>query len=241
MDYSSDRPIDSKEEDAFKRWPFAQRIAHTLATRADPGSLVIGLYGPWGDGKTSTLRLMRRSLAAQPNVVTVEFNPWLFGSDEQLLRGFFATLAASVDSSIRTEKERVGELLDKYGSLLSAALPGLGGAAQNLGKALSTLELGELRKRLEGLLHQAGKRIVVLIDDIDRLNRREIQSIFKLVKLSASFDYTSYVLAFDDQIVAAALGEGYGAGDSSAGRSFLEKIIQVPLHLPHPISLRSAL
>ena len=40
-----------------------------------------------------------------------------------------------------------------------------------------------------------GKRVIVLVDDIDRLDRREIQAIFMLVKLSASFDFTSYVLA----------------------------------------------
>ena len=234
MDYSSDRPITTKEEDAFRRWPFAKRIADTLATRADAGSLVIGLYGPWGDGKTSTLRLMRTSLADHTNVIAIEFNPWFFESDERLLRGFFETLAASIDSSLQTGKETIGKLLKDYGSLLSTALPGLGGVAENVGQALSTVELGELRRRLEGLLRDTGKRIVVLIDDIDRLNRKEIQSIFKLVKLSASFDYTSYVVAFDDQIVAAALGEGYGAGDASAGRSFLEKIVQVPLYQPPP-------
>ncbi len=121
--------------------------------------------------------------------------------------------------------------MDRYSRVV---LPGLGGVAEHVGKALSIVKLDELRKRLEELLRKAGQRIVVLIDDIDRLNRKEIQSIFKLVKLSASFEYTSYVLAFDDQIVAAALGEGYGAGDPAAGRNFLEKIVQAPLHLPPP-------
>src|SRR5262249_16045435 len=54
----------------------------------------------------------------------------------------------------------------------------------------------------------------------------------KLIKLSASFHNTAYVLAFDDEMVAASLGERYGAGDVAAGRNFIEKIIQVPLHLP---------
>jgi predicted KAP-like P-loop ATPase len=85
---------------------------------------------------------------------------------------------------------------------------------------------------LETLLREQGKRIVILIDDIDRLDRREIQAIFRLIKLSASFDYISYVLAFDDKMVAAALGERYGEGNVDAGRAFLEKIVQVPLHLP---------
>jgi len=50
--------------------------------------------------------------------------------------------------------------------------------------------------------------------------------------LSAGFENISYVLAFDDEIVANALGEKYGAGGVGAGRDFLEKIVQAPLHLP---------
>src|SRR5688500_440525 len=56
--YSADQPIRSKEEDRFNRWPFAYRIAETLAARSEPTSLVIGIYAPWGDGKTSTRRMM---------------------------------------------------------------------------------------------------------------------------------------------------------------------------------------
>ncbi len=129
----------------------------------------------------------------------------------------------------------------KYGALLSLASVSVfrgaislkpGDSIRDFGKALSTVELDELKARVEKFLREAGKRIVVLIDDIDRLDREEIQAIFKLVKLSAGFENVSYVLAFDDEVVAAALGQRYGAGDATAGRNFLEKIIQVPLALP---------
>src|SRR5207249_4786477 len=127
-------------------------------------------------------------------------------------------------------------------SLASISIGGVvqirtGEAAKGLGEALSTVELDDLRKRVEAVLGEAGKRVVVLIDDIDRLDRREIQAIFRLVKLSAGFAHTSYVLAFDDEMVAASLGEKYGGGGTESGRAFLEKIVQVPLHLPPPDQL----
>jgi hypothetical protein len=238
--YSSDQPIKSKGQDRFNRWPFAQRIAETFAGRADPSSLVIGIYGPWGDGKSSTLYLMEEALAQHSNVLRVRFNPWHFDSEEQLLRGFFATLGDIFGKTLSTKGEDLGRLLKEYGSVLSVASTNidggvqlrLGDAAKGLGEALSTVTLDDLRTRLESLFREQGKRIVVLIDDIDRLDRWEIQAIFRLIKLSASFDYISYVLAFDDRMVAAALGERYGEGNVEAGRSFLEKIVQVPLNLP---------
>ncbi|SRR6266487_5816801 len=91
--YSSDQPINSKEEDRFNRWPFAQRIAETIALRSDPSSIVLGIYGVWGDGKTSALHLLEEASKSYKDIIIVRFNPWLFPSEEQLLRGFFKTLA----------------------------------------------------------------------------------------------------------------------------------------------------
>jgi len=239
--YSTDQPIRSAANDRFARAAFAVRIAETIATRQEPSSLVLGLSGPWGDGKTSVLYMIEERLRAEANIVVVRFNPWHFASEEQLVRGFFATLASALGKSLETAGEKVGEAVKKYGSLLSIASTSFAGglitlapgkAAQGIGEALSTTTLDELKGRIEKGLSDSGKKVVVLIDDIDRLDRAETHAIFKLVKLSAGFEYTTYLLAFDEEVVAAALGERYGDGGYAAGRAFLEKIIQVPLHLP---------
>lgn len=238
--YIADQPITCKADDRFNRASFAMRIAETIATRIDPSSIVLGLFGPWGDGKTSVLEMMQETLQTYPNTITVRFNPWHFQSSDQLLRGFFATLAEAMGKSLPSMKEKAGDLLQKYGAVLSLASVTVGGivqiapgdTAKGVGEAMSNVGLDELRKRIERMLDEANKRLVILIDDIDRLDRDETHAIFKLVKLSASFRHTSYVLAFDDVVVSAALGERYGAGGISAGRAFLEKIIQVPLNLP---------
>jgi hypothetical protein len=240
MDYLPDRPIEAEQEDKFNRLPFASRIANTIAHRTDSSSLVVGIFGKWGEGKTSVLNLMKSALKHHDDVEVVPFNPWHFTSQEQLLRGFFATLADALDERLKTAGESIGEILKKYGAALSVASVTFGGmvsvnpgaGASQLGANLSTVDLDKLRERVERILRESGKRVVVLIDDIDRLDRQEIQAIFKLVKLSASFSSTVYVLAFDDEMVADALGERYGKGGIEAGRQFLEKIIQVPLHLP---------
>lgn len=228
--YSTDLPIQSSAQDRFSRALFAQRIADTIASRTDTAGLVLGLYGPWGDGKTSVLHMIEEQLKGHPDAVVTRFNPWHFTSEDQLLRGFFGTLASAIGARLTSKKEEIGEALKKYGSLLSVVNGG--DAATGLGEALSTTTLDELKTRVEGFLADGHLRVVVLIDDIDRLDRGETHLIFKLVKLSAGFSRTTYLLAFDDAVVAAALGERYGAGGDAAGRAFLEKIIQVPLHLP---------
>lgn len=234
--FVSDEPISGADQDRFNRAPFASRIAETIARRPDPSSLVVGVFGPWGDGKTSVLKMMEEELQHHDHVVVLHFNPWHFQSEDQLIRGFFATLADGLDRKLNNTREMIGKVLKDYGSLLSIGSVVLGDAAgdaaKGVGEAMSNVGLEELRSRIETFLRESGKRVVVLVDDIDRLDRSETHSMFKLVKLSAGFNHTSYVLAFDDEVVAAALGERYGAGGQQAGRAFLEKIIQVPLHLP---------
>lgn len=223
-----DRPIRTAAEDLFDRASFARRVATVIATRSDDSSLVLGLFGPWGDGKTSTLGMLREALSRE-NVIIIEYNPWFYKSDaESITRAFFRTIGSALQKNAIFSKENFGLTLSTVGR----AVPTVGEALGKLGDKLSESDLEAVKAKVAEVLRRHRKRVVVFVDDIDRLDRKDIQTLFKLVRLVGDFSYTTYVLAFDDEIVAAALGEAYGAGDAGAGARFLEKIIQVPLHLP---------
>jgi KAP family P-loop domain len=235
--YRTDAPISDPRLDVFDREPFARRIADTIGERNDPSSLVVGIYGPWGDGKTTVLNFIRNRLKDYPSIICVSFNPWRMEGEQALLQGFFATLADVLDKELTTDSEKLGDVLKKYGTLLKIAPGGWGDAAVGAGTALSAVSLDELRDRISTMLREADRRVVIIMDDIDRLDRSEIQAIFRLVKLTGDFENTAYVLAFDEQMVAGAIGEKYASSSGQsyeAGMNFLEKIVQVPLHLPPP-------
>jgi hypothetical protein len=229
--YSSDAPIYDPALDQFNRFPFAKRVANVIAKRNDPSSIVIGIYGAWGDGKTSVLNFIERELQTVEHVVCLKFNPWRFGDEDQMLFNFFNDLATAIDRSIETKKERIADFVAKYGKPL-ATFFGKGEVADEIKSFFSSADIEELRKRIEKLLEEEKKRVVILIDDIDRLEKNEIHALFRLVKLTADFKYTAYVLAFDKHVVSSALQERYGDHNIGTGKSFLEKIIQVPLELP---------
>ena len=235
--YRTDAPISDPRLDVFDREPFARRIADTIGERNDPSSIVVGIYGPWGDGKTTVLNFIRGRLKDYPSIICVSFNPWRMEGEQALLHGFFATMAEVLDKELTTSSEKLGDVLKKYGALLKVAPGGWGDAAVGAGTALSAVSLDELRGRISRMLREADKRVVIVMDDIDRLDRSEIQAIFRLVKLTGDFENTAYVLAFDEQMVAGAIGEKYASSSGQsyeAGINFLEKIVQVPLHLPPP-------
>jgi hypothetical protein len=242
-----DAPIGEPSLDLFKRWPFAQRLAQIISSRTDPSSIVIGIYGAWGEGKTTVLNFIEYELKKSEAIICVKFNPWRFTNETVLIMSFFQTLAEVFDRKLSSTKERIGEIINKYAGLvapLSLNLPGIGFSPgqsfAELGKQLSSVDTEKLRLRIQEMLEEEGKRVVVFMDDIDRLDKTEIQAVFKLVKLTADFNYVAYIMAFDDKMVSSALQEQYASASGNAGRYFLEKIIQVPLSLPQAdqISLR---
>lgn len=232
-DYVSDAPIEDARHDRFGRGNWARRVAETIAAQGDPSSLVVGIYGPWGDGKTSALNLIVDELEKSPEVVPVRFNPWRLGDESEMFQGFFATLADALDERVDSNTQRVGQALRDYGGLL-VAVPVVGAALKEgagaAGGRLSETNLNKQRKKIEDLLKKHGKRVVILIDDIDRLDKGEVQAMFRLVKIAADFRHTAYILAFDHRVVASALAERYA--EAGHGANFMDKIIQLPLHLP---------
>lgn len=236
----SDQPT-GMDGDRFSRRGFAVRIADVVTRRDDASSIVVGINAPWGEGKTSVLRMIKERLD-QNGVLILEFNPWRFPDEGALLRHFFLSLALKLGIQIETKAEKFGGWLRGWAPLATITkIVSIDGekVAQGVAGLFPEPGMDELKRRIEKHLEKERKRIVIIMDDLDRLEAKEIRAIFKLVKLTAEFNYTSYVLAFDDARVAAALKEEYG-GDAEAGRSFLEKIVQVPLPLP-PASLGSLL
>lgn len=71
----ADQPIQTSNQDRFGRKQFAQRIAHVVATREDKSGIVVGIYAPWGEGKTSVLNMIKEELAKQDQVLVIPFNP----------------------------------------------------------------------------------------------------------------------------------------------------------------------
>ncbi len=229
--YSSDAPIVDASQDVFNRFPFAERIAKVISNRQDASSIVIGIYGAWGEGKTSVFNFIESELDQEEHVVCIRFNPWRFADENTMLLNFFNDLVRAVERDFETKGEKLGKVVDTYFKPLAQIL-GKGENIEAVSSVLSSADIDEIKSRVEKILEEEKKRVVVLIDDIDRLEKSEIHAVFRMVKLTADFKYTAYILAFDKEMVSASLQERYGTANSQAGRLFLEKIIQVPLQLP---------
>jgi predicted KAP-like P-loop ATPase len=172
LDFSSDRPLTDEGEDRLNRAPFADRIADILLNLPQGSSLTVGLHGPWGDGKTTVLNFMRSRLEASKTTVVVSFNPWRFTDEAAMLAEFFRLLAATVRAKLTTRGEDIAVWIEKIGRFASVVNDRFGTASEVAAKHAEP-GLEEVRRRLFEALGGSNRRLVVLVDDLDRLDRHE--------------------------------------------------------------------
>jgi hypothetical protein len=242
----NDQPIGQDEEDKLNRTPFVDEIVELIDryTEVDEvkdvhNGLVIGLEGEWGSGKTSVLNLLENRFQDKNGRYVVQrLDSWLALDCVTLTVEFFKTLgAAALDT---------GSFLDgaDYVKENAKKIPkGLMNLAKATGLSISTpfvsfkpnwedlLKEKSLRIQKEELkktLSKSKKYIIYMIDDIDRLNSKEIAFVMQLVKNIADFPKVIYILSYDREIVTEALQRI----DGKNGRDFMEKIIQVPIQMP---------
>lgn len=238
-----DTPILDESADALGRGALARLIAAELMSAPVDGGMVVGLMGPWGSGKTSVLNLVENELGEEVDVV--RFNPWWFSGSAELMARFFAELAATLRSSddeeLQGAADRVLAYRDAIAPILKIAFGARGEAVGDIivgagdARDATRPSVREEYDRLRETLSQARRRIVVFVDDIDRLTADEVREVVRLVKLVGELPHVSYVLAFDRHRVEAALD-----GSTGDGRAYLEKIVQVPHDVPFlaPATLR---
>lgn len=236
---SADRPQTDPSQDLFGYAPFAQTLTKALCNYRTSDSLVLGLYGDWGSGKSTILKFICHNLKEVPEderPIVIEFNPWWFSGQENLARAFLGQLQAVLpqkDAAFEKLRELLGDFSEGIGGLLDATgvTGGFGGSA---GTVLQTIikrppkDVPDLKEEMCDILRKARKHIVIMVDDIDRLEAEEIRQLFTVIKALADFPNVIYLLAFDQSVVVKAIEKYSGM----PGQDYLEKIVQVPFVVP---------
>jgi predicted KAP-like P-loop ATPase len=260
--YSADRPNKPPAPDLLGRDAFAARLADDIKTWRGNDSLVIALYGSWGYGKTSLKeRVLFHIRAAVSDYPILDFNPWELSGSGNLSLSLLREIDAILKTGKAGEKsEKPSKWLEKYagrlifaGTAVKSVVPALafqhpvvGGVAGMVGEgftkigrllrlggevekaSVETATINDIKAGLVAAMADLDRAILIVVDDIDRLSQEEIREIFQLVKINADFPHLIYLLLFDRSVVADALN----AVSGNRGKEYLEKIVQVPYHIP---------
>ncbi len=286
--FTPDLPISSSKEDRLGRESFSHNLGEALLSWSEEESLVIGIVGKWGSGKSSVIGLAKEYIKESKksqNLTLIDFNPWVFSGQKKIWGYFFSEISKELeikDESKEGDDKELANKLRLYAALLDfipdenklrktvknfltyLAIAGIFFGFNILSYSstigIILLVIGVLsfisqfskfilarlsnyfslraevnKKTVEGLkneikkhLLKRKKKLLIIIDDIDRLTVEEIRQILKLVKVNSDFPNTIFLLAFDQKVIEKCLKKLPGI----EGPEYLEKIIQVQFDIP---------
>lgn len=220
-----DVPIVNIEDDLFNREEFAKRtIRRILATSTMKGSFTFGIDAPWGEGKTSFMYLMKNHINKDTCIV-IDFNPWLYSKKTDLVSVFFNELSMRLkryDSSLSKNIIDYSKLLTAFNTQETNLLASLIELTHNEPSLL------EKKQLITDALINIQKKVVVFIDDLDRLDADELMEMMKLIRNISDFPYLYYIAAYDRSYLVECLNPIM----KSKGIDFIKKVFQYEYQIP---------
>ena len=166
-------------------------VGKILETDISRESFAVGIAGVWGSGKTTFLNAIREEFKGK--VYLIDFNPWNSDSATQISNDFFKSLNSALTISSFQRRSIV-----QYAKLLSQ-LNTFGTQAKLVSSLFEVPEtsIEEAKERVAGVIGSMPLPVVVLIDDLDRLDGAELMAVMRLIRVTANFKNLIFIVAYD--------------------------------------------
>lgn len=235
-----DDPVRSVAQDQLGRGHVARRVADLLVSAHSwDSSLVFSLTGPWGSGKSSLLEMICEIVTSEHEDWSIaRFTPWASSDVDGLLGEFYSSLSSALPpdrgKDARTALAVCAQVVAPALKIVPIAGEVLAQGVQLAADALSRRTPWQQAFDASAhALREAGRPVLVVVDDLDRLQRDELLAVLKVVRLLGRFPGVNYLLAYDEQTLFATLREAQSETDrQERSRRFMEKIVQYPVVIP---------
>lgn len=216
-----DWPIEGKKEDIFDLAEEAKKIAVEILSLNKSKTWSLAITAQWGAGKTSFLNLIKENFSDNDFEI-VYFNPRDSKSYLTIQEDFFSQITcvlAKYDSgcsSVMKDYMSSLQLIDNRGII------------EKIVSFYKIWDKEELKDKLKKSFAHINRKILVLIDDFDRLSKEEILEVLKLIDSNAAFANLVFLTAYDKNQVNKALGEGNNTDDAC----FVDKFFNLEFVIP---------
>ena len=252
------QPLTDSKDDKLQFEKPCQQISNFINGFPNNQPYSIALFGNWGSGKSTMLNFIEQKLNNKNNII-IRFNPWQVLNDENLASTIFEEIAYVISnnkyvklknslleygrkicvpsSKLLTKSYLISNGLDDTTSDAISDISS--GVVDSLFSSDSQIPLSKRKANLESELliwsTKEKKKIVIFVDEIDRLFPKEIVEIFKLIKATISFPSVIFVVAMDKLSVIDSLK----SINISRPEEYLSKIFQQKFHLNSNLQLRT--
>ncbi|MGV0919903.1 KAP family P-loop NTPase fold protein [Empedobacter falsenii] len=227
--FTEDVSIKSVEDDLLVLNNSIENVKRKIINLDNEESIAFGITGKWGEGKTSFMNLLKKSIlnSKSNNCIIIDFNPWLNISSENIAQDFFNTIETDINKysfSISKDIKEYGNSvikLDKTGTLENII---------NILNIRNKKNQTEEFEKINNTLKEINKKVIVFIDDLDRLQPSEILNILKLIRNTANFYNFYYIVAYDKDYILESLNNlNIPNSNKYIEKIFVEEIKLLPL------------
>ncbi len=240
----TDKPVENVTEDCFNVSTYVDGLCTFIKTCETP--MTISIQGDWGSGKTSMMNMIKENTS--DNVVSVWFNTWQFSQfdlGDNLVFSMIEVLMSQLDAGNQFFEKLKPAFMNglKKGAIALTDYTTSGKIAEYLEKLLESQQnyaedIIKLKNRFQDAVNEKiqkeGKeRVVVFVDDLDRLQPSKAVELLEVLKLFLDCENCVFVLAVDYEVVTLGIKQKFGNDVSEEkGKSFFDKIIQLPFKMP---------
>jgi len=197
--FLGDDEIDKESQDKLVVLEDAKSFANQVLNNNSKNPIIFGLDAPWGSGKSSYLNLCENLVWNQQRdkVLVFRFKPMIFDASKQDLAVIFIE---EFIKTLRKENIYLGRLDSDFKKLMKI-FKGFSISGFNFdfsGASDSVSDLLDEIKRHSKLLE---KKIIVIVDDLDRLYLEDIKAILGVIRNIFYTDKMTFILCYDSNSI----------------------------------------
>lgn len=229
----SDEPINGKELDEYGYYKYVMYLLNGVLENKDfykNRAYNIGIIGDWGSGKTSFMNLINYAIneykesGFYKKTIIIKFNPWFCRDKDQMQTDFLNVL----QSALSPYNPEIKNSTYKYAKMLSSADINWLSKLSKCYIEKKTTSLEQSFCKLNQCIGDLNLPVMIFIDDMDRLSGEEIMAVLNLVRNTANFNNTIFVIPYDEGYLIDTIKKYTG----DRPKEYLEKIINLSYLLP---------
>ena len=217
-----DGAISNIEEDIFDFKDDVRDIVEEIKKLDSSKTWSIGINAPWGTGKTSFINLVEKEIKKDADYEIIKFNPRTSKSVNHIQEDFFNILASTLSKYDSSFSHNIKAYME------SLQLIDESGIVKKIVDFYHIWNKKSLKKSIEDSFASLKKRVLVVVDDFDRLTEGEILEVLKLIDNNAAFPNIIFLTANDKKQVDKLLGDSYKSNDAC----FIDKFFNFEYHIP---------